>query len=908
SNDEWMELKNISNFSVDISGWQIFDKEQQIRVIFASGTVLLPKSFYLLERTDDNSVPNVGADLVYTGAINDSNEELYLFNKKCGLEDRIIIHSAWPAGNKKEKRSMERNENSHGWHTYYGPAFNEIFGTPKRQNSVSPFSFTGGSSGSSQEEAGPSVSVSSSRVIITEVQIEGNKSSDDFVELYNPSTNSVDISGFQLKKKTSSGKEYSIRVFPQASVIPAQEYFLWTNSDYASSSGIDADATSSQTLAEDNSIVLLDKDKNILDALAWGSSTDPFVEGGPFSQNPGQNQNLARKWSEKNQEYQDTNDNSQDFEIQNPTPKKQNIPCAENNLPIARFDISSSRALIGEEIFFNAASSTDTDGEITSFIWNFGDGYSTTTQTSTIVHSYATSGVFGAKLEVVDNDYSTSSPATATIEIFSPALEVEPSILEFETDEGQSPVSQSLVLRNLSSTSTIWEAFVEYSTSSASTDWIILSSASGTIPIDGSSTIEISPQSSGFTSGVYQATLFVCDGFTTSSVSINLNVNPRPVPSLSVVINEIAWMGTKSDANDEWIELFNNTDTEINLEGWKLFAQDGAPSTTLSGIIPANGYFLLERSDDQTISDIGADQIYTGALSNDGEKLELRDSSGSLVDSVDCSSGWFGGRNTKIKEKWTRMSMERINPQLSGDNPSNWMTNDGFNIFGHDSDGNVVQGTPKRQNSRYNYSPGDFFHYTNEPLTHDTILTKEGSPYTFRGTFYISQGATILIEPGVHIEFVSDVVCRPSIDIKGTLFALGTSEEPIIFGPTGDCRAGSWRYIYIKSPGSIFDNVEVRCGGWYYYLPLTPVFYKGAVWIDNATATIRNSVFDNNLVAGVWLSDSDSVIENSVFRNHNQIYGYTHKPSCGIRLAGNSNPILNNLTFENNTYDIYPTP
>ena len=907
-NDEWIELKNISNFPVDISGWQIFDKNQQIKIIFASGTTVLPGAFYLLERTDDSSVPNVKADFIYTGAINDTNEELYLFNERCGLEDRIVVRSGWPAGNKKKKCSMERNKSGHGWHTYYGPAFNGVFGSPKRENSVSPISYTGG--GFFQEESLPSsVTENPIEVLITEVQIEGERSFYDFVELYNPSTSSVDISGFQLKKKTSLGKEYSLRVFPEGSSIPPEGYFLWANSEYASSSGIDADVTSSQTLAKDNSIALFDKNKNILDALAWGSSTDPFVEGRPFEQNPGKNRNLARKWDATGQEYQDTNNNSQDFEIQEPTPKNQNLSFAfENELPFAVLEVSLSKAMVGEEIIFEGASSSDPDGRIISFIWDFGDGFSTTTQTSTIVHSYATSGVFTAKLEVVDNNYSTSSPATATIEIFAPMLEVEPSILEFQTEESQNPLSQSLILRNLSSTSTIWEAFVEYSTSSTSTSWIVLNPSSGTIPVAGSSTLEVSPQSSGLAPGLYQATIFISNRFTTSSIPINLTINPKPTPTLSVVINEIAWMGTKSDANDEWIELYNNTDTEINLDGWQIWVQDDTPFITLSGTIPAHGYFLLERSDDQTISDVEADQIYTGALSNDGEKLQLRDSSGNLVDSVDCSSGWFAGRNTKIKERWIRMSMERINPQLSGDDPSNWMTNNGFNIFGHDSDGNVVQGTPKKENSRYNYSPGDFFYYSNDPLDHDSIFTKEGSPYTFRGTFYIAKDVLLLIEPGVNIQFVCRVSSRnPCIDVEGTLLALGTPEEPIIFGPEGPCQPQSWRYIHLKGPDSVLDNVEVRCGGYEYYLPLTPVFYKGAVWIDNTTATIRNSIFDNNLVAGVWLTNSDSVIENSIFRNHTQVY-YTHRASCAIRLEGDSKPILKNLTFENNTFDIYPNP
>ena len=94
--------------------------------------------------------------------------------------------------------------------------------------------------------------------------------------------------------------------------------------------------------------------------------------------------------------------------------------------------------------------------------------------------------------------------------------------------------------------------------------------------------------------------------------------------TLDVVLNEIAWMGTLTSASDEWIELFNNSGADIDLAGWTLTAADGTPSIVLSGTIPAGGHFLLERTDDSTIPAVPADQIYTGALTNSGEVLELR--------------------------------------------------------------------------------------------------------------------------------------------------------------------------------------------------------------------------------------------------------------------------------------------
>ena len=95
----------------------------------------------------------------------------------------------------------------------------------------------------------------------------------------------------------------------------------------------------------------------------------------------------------------------------------------------------------------------------------------------------------------------------------------------------------------------------------------------------------------------------------------------RGANSLGLVINEIAWMGTQVSYNDEWVELYNNTDLEINLSGWRLVAEDGTPEISLAGVISANGFYLLERTNDETIPGTPADQIYTGALGNNGENL-----------------------------------------------------------------------------------------------------------------------------------------------------------------------------------------------------------------------------------------------------------------------------------------------
>jgi hypothetical protein len=151
---------------------------------------------------------------------------------------------------------------------------------------------------------------------------------------------------------------------------------------------------------------------------------------------------------------------------------------------------------------------------------------------------------------------------------------------------------------------------------------------------------------------------------------------------LDMTINEIAWMGTSNSYNDEWIELYNNTDFPINLNNWTLKAADGKPEIILSGSIPANGFYLLERTNDDSAPNITADQIYTGALNNDGEHLKLFDVRNNLIDEINCNDNWFAGDKNK------NQTMEKINPLLSSDS-SNWQTSKN------------PDGTPKATNSLF---------------------------------------------------------------------------------------------------------------------------------------------------------------------------------------------------------------
>lgn len=154
-----------------------------------------------------------------------------------------------------------------------------------------------------------------------------------------------------------------------------------------------------------------------------------------------------------------------------------------------------------------------------------------------------------------------------------------------------------------------------------------------------------------------------------------------------IVINEIAWMGTAESYSNEWVELYNPAQKAINLDDWVLRSTDGIPTVSLTGIIAANSYFLLERTDDNTVPTQTADRIYTGALGNSGEHLELVDNNGIIIDNVNSWGNWLAGDNT------SKQTMERKNPLFSGSDGGNWAIS--VNVGGTPNAQNSVFTTPE---------------------------------------------------------------------------------------------------------------------------------------------------------------------------------------------------------------------
>lgn len=135
-----------------------------------------------------------------------------------------------------------------------------------------------------------------------------------------------------------------------------------------------------------------------------------------------------------------------------------------------------------------------------------------------------------------------------------------------------------------------------------------------------------------------------------------------------VVINEIHYDPTDEVANAEFVELHNTEDAAVDLGGWRL--SGGVDFTIPEGTtLEGNGYLVVALDPEQSLFEgLAVVGPWEGRLNSEGERVVLRDASGTPVDEVDyavrfpwpIASGGDGG------------SMELLNPTLDNDLGSSW--------------------------------------------------------------------------------------------------------------------------------------------------------------------------------------------------------------------------------------------
>lgn len=171
-------------------------------------------------------------------------------------------------------------------------------------------------------------------------------------------------------------------------------------------------------------------------------------------------------------------------------------------------------------------------------------------------------------------------------------------------------------------------------------------------------------------------------------------------PQQSLVINEI--MFAPSSGMCEYVELYNRESFPVEMCDWKIHDKPDTAGKAnefklgTSSIIVKPGEYLVLSADSSILnlftylSDT-TDNIHLHifkksslSLHNDGDDVVLKDLTNLVIDSIRYSMKWH---NPEIYDVSGR-ALERINPNLPGNDRRNWTTN-----------ANTIGGTPGKRNS-----------------------------------------------------------------------------------------------------------------------------------------------------------------------------------------------------------------
>jgi hypothetical protein len=105
TSDEWIELFNPTDEAIDLSGWTLVFGETVIHLGTVEGdtrevrgAALAAGGYFLLERSDDGTIADIDADVLYVGALPNGGIVVELRDATGGVVDRVDAVEGWPAG------------------------------------------------------------------------------------------------------------------------------------------------------------------------------------------------------------------------------------------------------------------------------------------------------------------------------------------------------------------------------------------------------------------------------------------------------------------------------------------------------------------------------------------------------------------------------------------------------------------------------------------------------------------------------------------------------------------------------------------------------------------------------------------------------------------------------------------
>lgn len=232
---EYVEFYNNSSDAVSLVDWKLTrqqaDGEEKTIIVFSDNTSVSGEGYFLLEKNEDATT--VAADAVASAlTLVNTGELVRLYDAGGNVVDTAGQFGAWVAGKNTDTGiAMERGNPTtggfSGWYTSSGSGGGRG-GTPRAPNSDG--SGGGGDSGNNQgdeEQSSKTDQEYSTPIVINEFlpNPEGDDAAGEFIELFNPSMQAVDLSGWQLDDAIAGSKVYTI---PSGTSLAAHAYAVFT--------------------------------------------------------------------------------------------------------------------------------------------------------------------------------------------------------------------------------------------------------------------------------------------------------------------------------------------------------------------------------------------------------------------------------------------------------------------------------------------------------------------------------------------------------------------------------------------------------------------------------------------------------------------------------------------------------
>ncbi len=171
-----------------------------------------------------------------------------------------------------------------------------------------------------------------------------------------------------------------------------------------------------------------------------------------------------------------------------------------------------------------------------------------------------------------------------------------------------------------------------------------------------------------------------------------VDAGPLPPPP---AITEVAWMGSASSSNDEWVELYNAGPDDIADLSRFVLVENGGPVALPAVPLAAGGVVVIERSAGATSLSPPEAEIGSLSLTNSGTTEFLRVCPADAPNDVfGCEIALVQGSSWPAGDNDSKRTMIRLDASLDGSFASSWATYAGAASAVTDSLGVAILGSP----------------------------------------------------------------------------------------------------------------------------------------------------------------------------------------------------------------------